>query len=335
MVRRALLDEHLQLLRDVGIRPAAVTASSIGLANIFLQSHKERADKTFLLADLNESTVEVLVLRGGMVAYSQQIPRQEGEDWKALILREMSEAAAQMRMGPEDTLEKMVFAGESSAAVLGEMKSEFPDCELMGKSIRIIVPRENNAHVQEAGAALGLAYSGMVRRPPIRVNLLPSELRVRQTRWAYVPAAILGLAILALLVMLGFHRMAQNRMLVRELDQAIASNKAPVARVQALRTEAEALETKIKFFEDLLRRKDMNLEVLRELTTILPADTYLINYSNRDGTILMVGFSGSYSDLVPNLEQSPLLKDVVPKGTIYKDAQTGKDRFTIEAKLEK
>jgi Tfp pilus assembly protein PilN len=307
----------------------------MGLANLFLLNQKELKDRTFILADLSESAGEILALRNGMLAYSQQAIKQDDQDWKDLVVREMGEAAAKMRLDPESTLDKVVFAGESSEAALEEMREEMPDCELMKASIRIRVPRENAAYVQEAASTLGLAFTGMQRRPPLRINLLPSEMRVRQTRWAYVPAAILGLAIIALLAGLGFHRMAQNRMLVRELDAVIASKKADVERVQSLRAQSETLEGKIKSFEDLLRKRDMNLEILRELTNILPVDTYLLSYNNRDGTILMVGFSGSYSDLIPNLEKSPLFKDVVPKGTIYKDGQTGKDRFTIEAKLER
>jgi hypothetical protein len=38
---------------------------------------------------------------------------------------------------------------------------------------------------------------------------------------------------------------------------------------------------------------------------------------------------------MPKLEKSPLLKDIVQKGSILRDAQTGKDRFSLEMKLEK
>ena len=82
-------------------------------------------------------------------------------------------------------------------------------------------------------------------------------------------------------------------------------------------------------------QRDRNLEILRELATILPSDTYLNSYIYRNGTVQMGGFSGSSSDLIPNLEQSPVLKDVSTRGPINKDARTGKDRFTFEAQLEK
>ena len=77
------------------------------------------------------------------------------------------------------------------------------------------------------------------------------------------------------------------------------------------------------------------MEILKELTLILPNDTFLQNYTNRDGIIQLVGLSGSSSDLNIKLEKSPLLKDVVQKGIISKDSMTGKDHFTFEAKEEK
>jgi hypothetical protein len=81
----------------------------------------------------------------------------------------------------------------------------------------------------------------------------------------------------------------------------------------------------------------MNLEVLRELTNILPSDTFLNSYTyrNQEGTIQIAGVSPSPSDLIGILDKSPLLKDVGLKGGYWKDQATKKNRFTIEAKLER
>jgi hypothetical protein len=60
-----------------------------------------------------------------------------------------------------------------------------------------------------------------------------------------------------------------------------------------------------------------------------------MTYRYQDGNIQIVGQSGSASDLIQKLENSPLLKDVTPRGTIYKNQQTGKEQFTFDAKLER
>jgi Tfp pilus assembly protein PilN len=335
MVRKSQLDGYLQLLRGIGIRPVGVLGSSMGLANIFLQNRKEEPDNTSILADLSSSAVELLALRRGAIAYSREVAKENDQSWKDLILREVNEAVSKMRLAPEDALEQIVLAGEASESAHPEIKDAIQDCELLKNLIPVEIPEANKFHVQEAASTLGLAYTGMVRRPSIRINLLPANLRIRQTRWAYVPAALLGLAIVALLIALGVHKMVQNRGLIRELDRQILSLKAPVDRIQSFRSQSETLEKRSQSIEGLLHSRDMNLEILRELTTILPPDTYLNNYSNRDGTIQIGGYSGSAYDLMPKLEKSPILKDVVQKGGVFKDAATGKDRFSFEMKLEK
>lgn len=335
MVRKALLDEHLQFLRDIGIRPAAVIGSSMALSNVFLRDRKELRDKTFILADLGLSSMEILALRRGAFAYSREVPKGNNQRWGDLMLREVNDAISNLRLEPQDALEKILLTGESSEAAQADIGAVIPECELLKDRIDFQVPGEFKPRLQEAASCLGLAYTGMTRRPAVKMNLLPDALRVRQTRWAYVPTAVLGILILALLAALGFHGLVQNKRLIRRLDQEILSLKSPVERVQSLKTQSEALEARIRALEDLLRRKDMNLEILRELTSILPADTFLTTYTYREGKIQMAGLSGSASDLLSKLEKSPLLKDVTQRGQISKDAQTGKERFSFEATLER
>ncbi len=335
MARKSQLDGYLQLLRGLGLRPAAVMTSSMGLANLFLQNHKDEKGKIYILADLSPSAFEVLALREGAIAYTREAAREENLSWKDLLLREADEAISKMRLPPEGAVERIILAGESSESAYAEIREDIPDCELVKKHIRGEIPEENKPFIQEAASVLGLACSGMIRRPAIGINLLPAEMRIRQTRWAYVPAAILGFVILALLIALGFHRIVQERKLIRELDKQIAALKAPVEKVQSLKEQSENLQNRSQSITNLLHNRDRNLEILRELTTILPADTYLNTYSNRDGLIQISGQSGSAYDLMPKLEKSPILKDVVQKGSIFKDAATGKDRFSFEMKLEK
>lgn len=336
MVRKATLDEALRFLEGVGIRPVAVTGSSVGLMNLFLQTRgKDQKGKNFVLADVAPSSLEVVALRDGSLAYSHQLPVEPEVKWKDLVLREIAEAASKIRLGPEETLEKIVLSGESAESACQEIRADIPDCELMQNCIGIEIPNENQYVVQEAASSLGLAYTGMVRRPPIRLNLLPPERRLHQSRWAYVPAAVLALIILALLAGFGFHRAAQNQRLIEKLDEELSRLKGPVARVQAYRRESEELGKKVKSMEEILAKKDMNLELLKELTTLLPPDTYLTTYRNQEGTITLTGRSGSASDLLPKLEKSPLLKNVVSKGAVYRDNQTGKEVVTFEAKLER
>jgi Tfp pilus assembly protein PilN len=336
MVRKAMLDEILHFLLTLGIRPAVVVGSSMGLANLVLTNGKDPQNRTMILGDLSASSLEIVALRQGAMVYSREVAKESQQAWKDVILHETDEAASKIRLGPEGVIDKVILAGESSENACAEIQDVLPDCDLIRNCIgNLDIPGENKPRIQEASSALGLAYTGLIRRPAIRINLLPQDRRIQQSRWAYVPAAILGLAILVLLAALAYRGTVQNRALARTLDQQIQSLKGSVERVQSYRVQSEALNKKTKAIEELLNGRDMNLELLKELSTILPNDAYLQSYKCADGVVTISGFSTSASDLIPQLEKSPLLKDVVAKGVIYKDASVGKERFTFEARLEK
>jgi hypothetical protein len=335
MIRKSILESHLQIMNQLDLRPAAVTAGSVALANMFLGTQHAGRDKTYLLADLKSEGFELVLLRGGAIVYAREAVRQGEISWRQQLLHEMESAVGKVRLDSDENIEGIVMAGEESEKVWQEIQAEIPGCELIGGRLRFEMPPGNKAVLQEAATSLGLAYVGISHRLPMKLNLLPYEYRVHQKRWAYVPTIILGLCILVVLAGLGLHQLFQQRILIRKLDQEYQSLKGPVARIQSLRTRADNLEKQIVFIESLLNRRDYNLEIMQELTTLLPSDSFLKFYRNLDGALTIQGNSASPPDLLPKLEKSPYLKEVVQSGAIFRDIQTGKDTFTFVAKCEK
>lgn len=337
MIRKSILDAHLEFLRQIGIRPAAITAGSLALANMFLGTQNDGRDKTFILADLKPAGVELAVLRGGAVVCGREATKQDGTSWKQLLLSEMEVAVGKVRLDPEETIEGIIMAGETSEVAFQEIRDDVAGCELIGDRLRFEMPSQNKALLQEAATSLGLAYSGITRRLPMKLNLLPAEYRVRQKRWAYVPTIVLGLSIAVALAGLGLQKVIQEKILSGDLDLAIDELKGRVDHVNALKAQLDNLEKQTGSLEELLSRRDQNLEILQELTTLLPSDTYVTNYSNNDCTITVQcqGPPSTSPDVIPRLAKSSRLKDVTPQGVIYKNAQTGKDVFSFTAKCEK
>jgi Tfp pilus assembly protein PilN len=335
MVRKPILDGYLKVFEGFGIRPVSVTGSTMALSNLFLQSCKEQEGKTFVLADMTQEGIEIIALRDGALVYTHAAAVDAGAALKEVVSRQAELAAAKIRLDPEQVIERIVLNGHAAAAARQDLSEIIPEAELMGSRIRFEMTPESQTHLNDAVTSLGLAYSGMVSRPAVKLNLLPTSVRVQQTKWAYVPTIVFGVAIAGLLAALFIRPVIQNRAYLRQLDQEIATLKPRVERVQKLQKEVEAAEKKVIFLEGLLRNRDLNLEILQELTTILPADTYLIQYQNQEGSITMNGLSPSAEALIPKLEKSPLLKEVTPRGGTIIDPQTRKDRFNFAAKVER
>jgi Tfp pilus assembly protein PilN len=337
MVRKSILDAHLETMRQLGIRPSAVTAGSLALANMFLGTHTNGKDKTFVLIDLKTEGMELSVLRGGALVYGREAIRPADLPMKQWMLSEIDVAVGKVRLDPEETIEGIILSGEGSESTLQELQEEMPGCELMSDRLRFEMSPKNKTFLPQAVTSLGLAYGGISRRLAMKLNLLPSESRVRQKRWAYIPTIILGICIAGALIGLAFRNMVQQQILIRNLDQEIKTLDAPANRVKDLRNKAMNLEKRIGSVEEVLYRRDQNLDLLRELTNLLPTDTFLTMYRNQDCTIQMRGNSPptSTSDLMGKLEKSPLLRDISTSAGMYRDPQTGKDVFNFTAKCEK
>ena len=335
MVRKSYLDGQLDLLRECGIRPVSVSCGSTGLGNLWLQLQKDPKNRTFFLAEISKTGLEFSVLHHGQFVYSHETAKSDAGNWGEMLLAEMNEAASRLRLGPDSVVEKIVLSGEYAATVLPEIRERIPDCELLEKSFSSATEK-NLPFIAQAAASIGLAFAGMASRPTAGgLNLLPPALVRRQSRWAVASAAILTVLALILLAGLWLHETVQNRLLLSRLQEETRKLDAAVRRVRALEAEGQTLQAQENIMAGIVGDRDRNLDILRELTVTLPEDTFITSYINRNGVIQLVGQSGSSSDLIPWLEKSPLLENVVQRGPISRDPATGRDRFTFEARLEK
>ena len=333
MVRKSFLDKQLALLRDLGITPLIVTFGSAGLSNMYLASRKDAGDKIFFLADAGKAEMELFALRNGQLVYSREVPKNDEQSWCDLLLGEINEAAARLRLGADSVVEKIVLTGESSRAVYEETRERISECELLDKSFPLSVAAINRQLVQEAAAVCGLAFTAIAPRPAARLNLLPSGLKRRQGRWGIVAAAALGVIMLLLLTGMLLIEPVQNSRRLALLEVESKKLDAPVRLVRGLEARGESIDAERKQMAALLNDRDRNLDVLKHLTETFPDDSFLTSYQNNNGAITIVGESASYSNLLSQLQQSPLLKDVTQRGNVSRVAATGRERFTIEAKV--
>jgi len=333
MARKSFLDKQLALLRELGITPLIVTCGSIGLANMYLASRKDAGDKTFFLADAGKSEMELFALRNGQLVHSREVPRRDEQSWGDLLLDEINEAASRLRLGPDSVLEKIVLIGESSRSVYEETRESIPECELLDKSFPLSATAINRQLIQEAAAVCGLAFTAIATRPAVQLNLLPHALRRRQGRWGIAVAAALGVVILLLLAGMGLIEPVQNSRRLALLEAETQKLEAQVRAVRALETRGESLEAQRTQMTELLTDNDRNLDILKYLTETFPDDSFITSYSNTNGVIAFTGQSASFSELNSQLQRSPLLRDVKQRNAVNRNATTGRDTFTLEARL--
>ena len=103
------------------------------------------------------------------------------------------------------------------------------------------------------------------------------------------------------------------------------------------RREALARNEKLYQAAMLIDSSDVGkLEVLRELTEIIPEDAWLteFNYNSGRREIRLSGYALSASQLLPVLEQSGLFENVRFTSPITTDQRLQKEQFRLEMQLK-
>ena len=75
------------------------------------------------------------------------------------------------------------------------------------------------------------------------------------------------------------------------------------------------------------------VQVLNELTRLVPDHAYLIQLEFRDQTVELHGFASTASDLIGVLDQSPLFKAPQFRAPVTQDRRSGAERFHISVEL--
>jgi len=186
-----------------------------------------------------------------------------------------------------------------------------------------------------AGAALnGLGIGAY------RINMLQHKADYETKRTAAIMAKILiALSIFFILGIFAAGAVKEKKYL-QSIENELNKNEPQVKALEKLSSDINTFKIHRDFLINV-KREDIALEALRELTNVLPSDTWITNLDYKGvsyeggkksaGEIVISGFSASSSRLISLLEDSPLLEQVVFVGPIRKVME--KEDFKIKAYL--
>jgi len=167
-----------------------------------------------------------------------------------------------------------------------------------------------------------------------RVNLLPSELRKKpQKGYRLINYFLLLTFILLLLANLALP-VWQKSTYVEALGAELADFKRQSAEVVALREKVDQAKLENRFLESKKIGSLQMLQILNELTMVIPDDTWISNFELRGKTIHLHGQSVASAALIPLIDASPLFRNVSFRSPVTQNKQNNTERFHISAELE-
>jgi general secretion pathway protein L len=182
----------------------------------------------------------------------------------------------------------------------------------------------------------GFALSGIDVRDgdhTLGLNLLPPEQRVRTIN----SRARLNLALAGVCVLLLATVMAQSLYLrghqVHELEAAIAEVQDEAREVAQIRKQIEDASAAAGFLASRRAESPLAIEVLADVTRLLPDDTYLDRLVIGSKNVQMQGKSQNAQQLIEKVNESDMLDDAAFRGSTRLDARSGLEIFEVNAQI--
>lgn len=170
-------------------------------------------------------------------------------------------------------------------------------------------------------------------RQPLPVNLLPAE--DRQHRPDSARHLNLALGVLALVLLLGTIALPLVNKLhaihALEARVELATGKAELTR--RLREEVEHLGTSSRFLLEKKQATPLVLEIVNELTHILPDNTWINRLDIKGQEVQIQGQSASAAALIPLVESSDRLHNPRFRSPVTKMPRSNTERFHLSAEV--
>jgi general secretion pathway protein L len=191
------------------------------------------------------------------------------------------------------------------------------------KSIQFLNARDLSlagVDVLENGKTLGL-------------NLLPAGQRVREVKRKMRMNFILAGAAVVLLALLMTQSLYLRSHQVGELEAAIEEVRDEARLVQRIKEQITDTSEAAGFLTVRRVASPLAIELLADVTRLLPLDTYLDRLVINQRKVQMQGKSKNAQRLIELVNQSELLDDAAFRGSTRLDARTGLEIFEINANI--
>jgi general secretion pathway protein L len=167
----------------------------------------------------------------------------------------------------------------------------------------------------------------------VRYNLLPQHMCPKRNHWVKALNVFLGV-ILSLFVLLGFGMPIWfDRQWMLELQQQVEEAERTAKEVQSLKMDVDRRMHESVFVLEKKQQAPILIDVLNELSRIIPDKTWLTNLQYKNRRIQIQGQSPSASALIEIIEASPAFQQTRFVSPVTRDRKTKLERFQIATEV--
>lgn len=331
VVKKVDFDNIVALFKNHGLKIVCMETRQVALFNALDYRGSLPESGNFSIVHVRKETAVVYTFSGYMPVDTRRIKIEYGapDKWTGTLERELRSTSLTLNAHTGNgKLDEVLLLCEFPVGDELHTKLE-TGMRLTVRDICLpdnVIPPRN---VISSGAALTASGRGRLSTGLLPVSGI-NKLRIFST---YATHLLLA-ATVFLLISGGSSYLVNDILTLRRLDRAVSGLKTRTAELHKATDELEVLNRRIHLLEKADASGTLDpLDILRELTVLLPDDTWLMNFEYKDGIIYLEGFSNRASALLPKMEQSSFLRDVEFIGRITKKRE-GKERFKMKALVQ-
>ncbi|AEB08681.1 PilN domain-containing protein [Desulfobacca acetoxidans] len=324
-VPRQRIERWLNILKEAGLRPVGLELAPCAAANAALLLAEKKFPPSWLLLHTMTDGFELTQINGRAVnnfSVKREIPR---KDFIRVVQTHLARIVAE---GSGSTT--LCVYGKFTRDMVNRLSQEY-EFEVVHPG-QIVLPespgqREEGESLTAVGAALTC-----LGKPSVEHNLLPLTEREPVSFRSFSLIKILFCLLVALGLIWAGSALIHKRVLLFQINRQIAAVTPEAREVEGLIKEGRALAQQMENLRNIGASPD-TLLMLRNLTQIIPQNTWLYSVRLSKQVLEIGGMSQSASELIPLLEKSGWLKKTEFVSPIVTDANK-LEHFKIKAEIK-
>lgn len=167
-----------------------------------------------------------------------------------------------------------------------------------------------------------------------QINLLPIEKRAKKINaLKIVNYSLIG--VLSILFLISLLLPIWNKInYIKTLDPELSEYTQSAEKIMKLRKQVDNAEEEALFLVEKKRATVLMLQVLDELTQIIPDDTWANQVDVNDDEVHVYGESVSSASLLPIIESSKIFSNPQFRSPVTQNRQNNTERFHLSAKIK-
>jgi len=324
-----LIKPYLEALRERNVHVTKITANLSSIKTLCRFIDKS-TDSIFV--EVKENGYEGALFLNGTIA-NAFADSFTVEDEKSKVDSVMAEIAPII-----DTVKKQ---GKSPQIML-LLKGKNPTLKELLKlqiNLPVRILNETDIKIRFSGTHKEIPYAaigGVLESLWLRANglnlLTKGNRELLKTPKAFTIILLFALLVMGILYIIAPLRVEEKRL--NEIDHQIMLRKDEVLNAEALKKDIKAVSNEISTINNFKEQKPMALNILKELTTIIPKNAWLTRVRITEATVNIEGYAASTAGLLSKLEASKYFNKVEFASPTFRDSRMNTDRFTIKMEIE-